>query len=214
MGYTLAEYARRGFFEIAWLCGINLTIIALSLALNRQKDARSTKFLCLFIALMTEFLVTTASAKMFLYIGSYGLTRLRVLTQVILLFLALTTGLVAVRLFVPKLPYMKTVILAGLLLGFLVGWMNVNSFVARYNVDAYLSGNLETVDVSYLDRLGSSAVPHIYRLYQEAEDPEVAQMAADILDNCYLHYLDFRDWNCADHISDQYLKIYRESRSK
>ena len=211
-GYTLAQYARRGFFEIAWLCAINLSIIALSLALNRQKEARSTKFLCLFIALMTEFLVITASAKMFLYIGSFGLTRLRVLTQVILLFLALTTGLVAARLFVPKLSYMKTVVLAGLLLGALVSWVDVSSFVARYNVDAYLSGKLETVDVSHLDSLGSGAVPHIYRLSQEAEDRKVAQMAANVIDHSYAHTADdFREWNYADQSAAQYLKQYEET---
>jgi len=207
-GYTLAQYARRGFFEIAWLCAINLSIIALSLALNKKKDPapRGTRLLCLFIALVTEFLVATASAKMFLYIGSYGLTRLRVLTQVVLLFLALTTGLVAVRLFVPRLPYMKTVILAGLILGALVSWMDVDSFVAKYNVDAYLSGQLETVDVSHLNYLGAGAVPHIYRLSQEADDPEIAQMAADVLNRRWNAVPeDFRGWNYVNHIAAKYL---------
>ena len=207
-GYTLAQYARRGFFEIAWLCAINLSIIASSLALNKQKDPapKSTRLLCLFIALVTEFLVAAASAKMFLYIGSYGLTRLRVLTQVVLLFLALTTGLVAVRLFAPKMPYMKTVILAGLLLGALVSWVDVDSFVAKHNVDAYLSGQLETVDVSHLNSLGDGAVPHIYRLSQEAADPEVAQMAKDVLERRWSAIpKDFRGWNYVNHIAAQYL---------
>ena len=207
-GYTLAQYARRGFFEIGWLCAINLGIIALSLALNKQKDPapKSTRLLCLFIALMTLFLVCTASAKMFLYIESYGQTRLRVLTQVVLLFLALTTGLVAVRLFLPKLPYMKTVIVAGLLLGALVSWMDVDSFVAKYNVDAYLSGKLETVDVSHLDSLGSGAVPHIYRLSREATDPEIAQMAKDSLSYWWIYQPeDFRGWNYVNHAATQYL---------
>lgn len=206
-GYTLAQYARRGFFEIAWLCAINLSVIALSLALNKKNPApKSTRLLCLFIALVTEFLVAAASAKMFLYIGSYGLTRLRVLTQVVLLFLALTTGLVAVRLFAAKLPYMKTVILAGLLLGALVSWVDVDSFVAKHNVDAYLSGQLESVDVSHLNSLGDGAVPHIYRLSQEAKDPEIAQMARDVLERRWSAIPeDFRGWNYVNHIAARYL---------
>ena len=213
-GYTLAQYARRGFFEIAWLCAINLGLIALSLTMNRQKDAKSTRLLCLFIALVTEFLVAAASAKMFLYIGSYGLTRLRVLTQVVLLFLALTTGLVAVRLFVPKLPYMKTVVLAGLLLGALTIWLDVDSFVAKHNVDAYLSGKLDTIDVSHLDSLGDGAVPHIYRLSQEAADPEVAQMAEDTLDHWWIHHPeDFRGWNYTNQAAGQYLQSPEQTDS-
>ena len=143
---------------------------------------------------------------MFLYIESYGLTRLRVLTQVVLLFLALVTGLVAVRLFVPKLPYMKTVVLAGLLLGALVSWVDVDTFVAKYNVDAYLAGDLETVDVSHLSVLGDGAVPHIYRLAQEAPDKAIAHQADAALARSWTQAPeDFRGWNYADHIAVKYL---------
>ena len=213
-GYTLAAYARRGFFEIAWLCAINLGIIGLCLTLSRPKDQapKSTRLLCLFIALVTLFLVATASAKMFLYIDSYGLTRLRVLTQVVLLFLGLTTGLVAVRLFVPKLPYMKTVVLAGLLLGALVSWVDVDSFVAKYNVDAYLAGDLETVDVSHLSVLGDGAVPHIYRLAQEAPDKAIAHQADATLARSWTQAPeDFRSWNYADHAAMEYLLALQQN---
>jgi len=206
--YTLAQYARRGFFEMAWLCAINLALIAAALALSRQKSPipKSTRWMCLFIALITEFLVVTASAKMFFYIGSYGLTRLRVLTQVILLFLALTTGLVAIRLFMPKLPYMKTVILLALLLGATVIWVDVDSFVAKYNVDAYLSGQLETVDVSHLHHLGDGAVPHIARLAEEAPDQAIAEKAAHVLEQQKNNASeDLRGWNYVNHIASKYL---------
>jgi hypothetical protein len=206
-GYTLAEYARRGFFEIAWLCAINLGIIALSLALNRQKDPapKSTRLLCLFIALVTLFLVATASAKMFLYIESYGLTRLRVLTQVVLLFLGLTTGLVAVRLFVPRLPYMKTVVLAGLLLGALVSWVDVDTFVARYNTNAYLSGKMEQIDMAHMGSLGDGAIPYIDQLAKEAEDPMVQQMAEDLVTHHGYHKAeDWRSWNYVNHKVQKY----------
>ena len=215
-GYTLAEYARRGFFEIAWLCAINLGIIGLSLALSRPKDPapKSTRLLCLFMALVTLFLVATASAKMFLYIDSYGLSRLRVLTQVVLLFLGLTTGLVAVRLFVPKLPYMKTVVLAGLLLGALVSWVDVDSFVAKYNVDAYLAGDLETVDVSHLSVLGDGAVPHIYRLAHEAPDKAIAHQANAVLGYRWMHDpSDFRGWNYAFHVAGECIAISKQTDS-
>ena len=37
-GYTFAEYARRGFFEMAWLCVINMGIIVFTSALVRKND--------------------------------------------------------------------------------------------------------------------------------------------------------------------------------
>ena len=110
-GYTMAEYARRGFFEMGWLCAINLSVIALSVGLVRKagKVPLVTRILCLFIGLVTLFFVVTASAKMAMYIGSYGLTRLRVLTEVIMVFLGIATLLVCIWLFVPKMPYMNAV---------------------------------------------------------------------------------------------------------
>lgn len=207
--YTLAEYARRGFFEMATLCAINLGVIVLSLAVVRKgpRAPLATRLLCLFVGVVTLFLVATASAKMFLYIGSYGLTRLRVLTQIIMLFLALTTGFVMVWLFVPKLPYMKAVIISAMVIGAATIWTDVNTQVARYNVDAYLSGSLSQVDLDYLKSLGNSAVPQIARLAEQAPSIVVAGKARS-----YLKYEykgngceDFRGWNYVNHSAESYI---------
>lgn len=197
--YTLAEYARRGFFEMAWLCAINLSIIILSLSLCQgEKTPLFTRLLCLFIGIVTLFFVTAASAKMILYIESYGLTRLRVLTQVVMIFLGIVTVLVSVWLFVPKLPYMKAVLLTALIIGAAVSWADVDTQVARYNVDAYLSGKMETVDVDYLNSLGSGAVPYIEKLSLEAPDKTVAEEARLVLENRWMSRVkDFRSWNYA-----------------
>lgn len=207
-GYTLAEYARRGFFEMAWLCGINLGIIALSIGVvEKKKEAPlATKLLCLFISAITVFFVAAASGKMFLYIGAYGLTRLRVLTQVIMLFLCLTTVTVAVWLFLPKVPYMKVVVIIALLIGAVVFWADVDTVVARYNVRAYLRGDLETVDVGHLDSLGCAAVPYLAELAENAPDPMISRQAGDVLEYWYqAQPEDFRGWNYVRSAAAPYL---------
>jgi hypothetical protein len=199
-GYTLSEYARRGFFEMAWLCVINLSILCFALwQIRQEKLPRLTKIAGTFLGAITVFLVITASAKMLLYIGSYGLTRLRVLTQVIMLWLALTTILVTLRLFKPNFGYMKAVVLTAMILGTLVFWVDVNTVVASYNVKAYQSGKLETMDVGYLNTLGSASTPWLIELTQD-DDPEVAKTAQDILEIRstswnYIGLEDFRGWN-------------------
>ena len=213
-GYTMAEYARRGFFEMAWLCAINLGIIALGIALVEKKEHAplSARLLCLFISVITVFLVAAASGKMFLYIGTYGLTRLRVLTQVIMLFLCLSTVLVAVWLFVPKLPYMKWVIIAALIIGGVVFWADVDTVVARYNVNAYLSGKVESVDVEHLGCLNGAAIPHIAELAEKAPDPEVRERSQDLLDHWYYaEPNDFRDWNYIRQLVQPYLPEQKDN---
>lgn len=196
-GYSTAEYARRGFFEMAWLCAINLGIITFGVGLVSGTDGipRSTRLLCLFLGLVTLFLVCASCAKMVLYIGTYGLTRLRVLTMAIIVFLALTTILVSVWLFLPKLRYMKIIFLIALVMGAGILWMDVDTQVARYNVSAYLSGDLQTVDVRHLGQLGDGALPYLVQL-TEAEDPIVAAKAQEVLSVRHARQPDdFRSWN-------------------
>ena len=210
--FTLAQYARRGFFEMAWLCAINLTIMVLSLSLCKKESHAPlvTRLLCLFVGIVTLFLVATASAKMILYIESYGLTRLRVLTQVVMVFLAVVTLTVCLWLFIPKLSYMKTVMLAALIIGTTVSWIDVDTMVARYNVNSYLSGQLETVDIEYLDSLGSGAVPYIEKLSMQASDQTIANTATFYLASHSLEKpKDFRAWNYADHKALQVLDSFR-----
>ena len=205
-GFTPAQYARRGFFEMAWLCAIDLGIIALSVGLVRKEEGNaplSTRLLCLFIGIVTIFFVTTASAKMMLYIDAFGLTRLRVLTEIIMVYLGLATATVCLWLFRPRLPYMKILLIAALVIGAAVIWIDVDTVVADYNVSAYLDGRLETVDLSYLAELGDGAAPHIARLLEDT-DASVAKQAQAIL---YRHRPfdgDFRSWNFADWYADQF----------
>lgn len=203
-GYTMAEYARRGFFEMAWICAINLGVIALGVGLTSASGQSPllTRLLCLFLGIVTLFLVTSASAKMFMYIDAYGLTRLRILTEAIMIWLGLSTLVVCLWLFLPKLAYMKVILVFALVIGAALGWADVDTVVARYNVNAYLSGRLETVDVGYLGTLGSGATPYIQKL-TTAADPQVADSAkSHIMCREYLEIQDFRDWNYADSLSD------------
>jgi hypothetical protein len=207
--FTLAEYARRGFFEMAWLCAMNLGILCLTIWLIREETfPRLTKITGTFLAGITVFLILTASAKMFLYIGSYGLTWSRVTTEVFMLWLAITTVLVAIRLFLPKFGYMKAVVLTAMVLGTLVFWVDVNTLVANYNVNAYRTGKLETVDVSHLSTLGSAAVPRLLELTEDS-DPEIAEAARWQLDRESKYTVeDFRQWNYSRARADKLLTAY------
>ena len=144
---------------------------------------------------------------MFLYIDSYGLTRLRVLTQVIIFFLGLTTALVCVWLFVPKMPYMKVVLIVALVIGAIVAWADVDTVVARHNVNAYRSGQLKTVDIRYLEELGDGAVPYIAQL-QDVPNPSIAEAAREILSHTYHGEPDdFRGWNYVNHVAKAYFPL-------
>lgn len=211
--YTLAEYARRGFFEMAWLCAINMVLIVLAVTLVRKSDGKaplSTRLLCLFMGLVTLFIVAAASAKMLTYIDGYGLTRLRVMTQLIIIFFGLMALTVSANLFLPKVRYMPVLLIGALLLGGSAFWVDVDTLVASYNVNAYQSGVLKTVDVDYLGDLGSGAIPYIAKLVDD-KDPEVAEEAQRVLNRSHVHWDDFRDWNYTDWRAESYVSQEKDS---
>lgn len=197
-GYTMAAYARRGFFEMACLCGVNLMIIGIADCLTRQemKMPLFPRLLCLFLGCVTVFLAVTASMKMLMYIDRYGLTRLRVLTEVVTLFIGITTVLLCVRLFVPKLPFMKTVVLVAMVLCAAVLWADVDTVVARYNVEAYLAGRLAHVDTEHLNGLGQGAVPALVRLAESGKG-SAAERASTVLRAFQGGMPPLRGWNWA-----------------
>ena len=162
-GFTRAEYARRGFFEMTCLAGVNLGLMTFGVGKVRHsgRAPAGTRALCLFLGIVTEFLAASSAAKMVLYIGTYGLTRLRVLTMVIMVFLGVTTAIVCLWLYVPKVQYMKSVLILALAMGAAVLWTDVDTQVAKYNVEHYLSGDLAQVDLGYLCTLGPGAVEYV-----------------------------------------------------
>ena len=87
------------------------------------------------------------------------------------------------------------VMVFALVLGAATMWMDVDTQVARHNVESYRSGQLQEVDVEYLSTLSSGAVPYLKMLTADA-DPEVAQRAKEALANYEWDKIeDFRDWN-------------------
>lgn len=181
--YSVAEYARRGFFEMSAVCAINLLMIGIVLLIVPHKNGRaplSTRLLCLFVLLFSLGLVAAALSKMGLYIGSFGLTRLRVLTSLFMLMMAAVLVFVGVRLFAPEFPYMRACVVVVALLGLTAAYADVDTCIARYNVTAYQSGRLDVIDVETLGKLSDGAVPYLLELRTD-RDSQVADDANRIL---------------------------------
>ncbi len=183
-GFTLSEYARRGFFEMGAICAINLFLVFLSMIVTRKREGRvsmAVRFPASFLCVFSMLLIATSLSKMILYINSYGMTRLRIYTSVFMIFLAVVFIAVILRLYVKKMPYMKAAIVAASLLVALMCFVDVDGVIAKYNVEAYLDGRLDTVDMKALDDLSSDAVvPYVFELIDD-DNADTAKEAKRIL---------------------------------
>ena len=193
--FTVAEYARRGFFEMCAIVAINLLLIVLSVGLCRKSEGKlpgAVKGLALFLCLFSLVLVATALSKMVLYMRSFGLTRLRVLTSAFMIFLAVVVVAEALRLFVKKVPAAQLAVTLGAAILIALSLLNVDGLVARYNVEAWRSGRLDSLDMKTICELGDGAVPTLAELAGE-KDETISAAAAEELDDRLVRF-GFAEW--------------------
>ncbi|MDR1513556.1 MAG: DUF4173 domain-containing protein [Propionibacteriaceae bacterium] len=182
-GWTHAEYARQGFFELAGVAAINLAVCAAVRTFAARPEGRYPTVLRALgatLAGLTVLLVVTALSKLLLYIGAYGLTQLRLnvfacLVVWLVVFTALTVWHIRpFRLSALLVPFGLAAVLA-------LAWADTDGIVARWNTDHYLSGDLDRIDVPYLANLSEAAVPALVDLRDNASAASVRAAAAEAL---------------------------------
>jgi hypothetical protein len=213
--FTYAEYARRGFFELCAVAGINLAVLVVSHLIIKREAGEEPKALLigtLIISLFTILLITTALSKMIMYINTYGLTQLRVYTGWFMLLLLFIFTVVSIRQF-SKFNMAKTVIVGFVLMFMVLSYGNVDGLIAKYNISRYASGTLPTIDIDMIDNLSDAAVPYIYNLYlrTDEKDLEMRSALADTIRGMgnkavrtsMLYKTGFRDFNLQRYQADE-----------
>jgi len=177
--FTYADYARRGFFELAIVATINLAVVGFGYLFASRRAGSyppALRWLSFALVVLTLLLIATAISKMALYIGAFGLTRLRLYTLVFMCALVVVFVCVGVR----HLARFRVgpPLVSFLLVAFLaLTWSNSDRMIADYNVSQYQAGRLTSLDVTYLaDNLSAAAVPTLVGL-AHGPDPVVAAQA-------------------------------------
>lgn len=177
--FSYAEYAREGFFQLCTVAFINLAVIIVMNLILRRKTEKAPVFIkviTIIYSVFTLVLISTALSKMFMYIGSYGLTQKRVYSTCMMIVLFVLFVLIIVKQFVPKVATVAFSLVASLMLFAVLSLGNLDGMIAKYNVDRYLDGSLPTVDIEAMENLGDAAVPELVRLAKHMD----AQNGTDI----------------------------------
>ena len=167
-GYTYSEYARKGFGELVTVAFFSLLLIlGASNITRRENQTQRRVFSGLSTAIVVLVLVMLVSAfqRLVLYETAYGFSRLRAYTHVFMIWLALLLVVVVVLEFLNReRAFALAAVLASLGFVLSLGFLNVDGFIVRQNVDRSVNG--ETLDVPYLTELSSDAIPALAAAYQ------------------------------------------------
>ncbi len=173
-GFSYAEYARQGFFELCAVSVINLlciTAIAVFIRRGRKNKAVVLKLLTVIFCLCTLILISTAIAKLVMYIDYYGLTQKRIYAMWLMAVIAIVFLVIALGQFISKIRIVAMSCTVFIAMFIPLALCNVNAITAQYNTQRYLSGTLEDMDTELMADLGDSAIPSLVKLATTI-DPE------------------------------------------
>ena len=151
-GYTYSSYAHEGFFQLVFVCLINIVLVLI--CRKYSADNLVLKSLFCLISACTYVMIASAAYRMYLYIAAYKLTFLRLYVLWALAVMAVVMAGIIVYLFLPRMPFARFA--AGVLVSL---WMIFAYAKPDYQIAAY---NIQYHDDdSYILRLSFDAVPAI-----------------------------------------------------
>ena len=174
--FTYSDYARRGFFELLTVALINIVFIVVAKILSvKNENNKYMRIHILLNSILTLVLISVAFAKMYLYISTYGLTTLRIIPSVFMIFLCFVFAFIIMGEFKKNFPVTKLSFYAGNILFVLLCLANIDAVVAKYNLNSYMNGNLPHYDIYDLKESDMAAMPIIYKAWKESYDKELKE---------------------------------------
>ncbi len=179
-GFTYAEYARRGFFELLAVTIIS-GILFYSLSRITERKAKTQKQiftgLSLVLVALVAIILVSAYTRLTLYEDAYGFTRLRTFTHVFMIW----TGVILVSLgaleISQKMKHLPVVLIFSLMLfGLTINILNVDGFIVQQNIERGITRHNgesdESLDSAYLSELSFDSIPPLTSYYLDTQVPE------------------------------------------
>ncbi len=227
-GYTFAEYARRGFFELLAVAIINVSLMVLCRALFEESKLLRLVITCMTIC--TYIMIASATYRMLLYIGAYHLTFLRVFVLLVLLIIALILAGVIFAEYNQKFPLFRySVVVVS------VCYIAFTFTKPDYYIASYLIENTEILDyedIIYLSNdLSLDGAPVVLPLLEDSDrwtvdslsdednydnEQYFSDISEDSIKDNYvvklkevLNNQEFRDFNYSIYLAGEALKEFK-----
>ncbi len=151
------------------------------------------KIFTLTIYTFNAMFVVIAFRKMILYITTYGLTQKRMLTCWFMVFIAVVIMIGVLREFF-HFAMLRYVAFTVAILFTICCLSNMDEIIARNNAWLYENGKMTSPDYVTLVDCGAAALPTIYELIEQEENPEVLEKLQLVLQMIDDNYYEDTSW--------------------
>lgn len=132
-GVTYSEYARSGFFQLLFVCILNIIIVMFGI--YKFKESKVLKGLLTVITICTYVLTASSALRMILYIQYKYLTFLRVFVLLALLIIAFILAGVMICIYKKSFPFFKYSMVVVTVCYLLFSFTKPDYFIAKVNLD-------------------------------------------------------------------------------
>lgn len=183
-GYTYAGYARQGFFQLVFVCLINLSLVLTCIKYFKAHPA--LKIILTFISGCTYIMIASSVYRMLLYISVYHLTFLRVFVLWALFVIFLLMSGVTIMIYRENFPYFRYAMITVTTLYLLFSFAHPDYWIAKYNISQFSGSYYYNTEISeesqsdseerenilfdeyYMKRLSANLAPVIYSMAEKA----------------------------------------------
>ncbi len=132
IGITYAEYARKGFFQLLFVCALNLCLVLIGK--NMFADSRLLKVILTVMCVCTYIMTASSTIRLIMYISYYYLSFARVLAfWALFVITVLLTGLL-VHVWTGKVNLFKFSLRVILIAYTLLAFSHADYFITKFNL--------------------------------------------------------------------------------
>ena len=203
-GLTVAEYARRGFFELVTAAALVVPVLLVAeWATLRQgpKQESSFRALATLLVLLVGVLLVSALQRMLLYVENFGLTELRLYTTAFMAWVALVCAWLALTVLRGvRARFAFGALMQGLAVLAALHLVNPDALITRVNLRRALAKG-PAFDAAYAaGTLSADAVPALLEALPQLPEDTRAEVAGRLLARWGgSPSKDWRTWNWSDH---------------
>lgn len=206
LGYTYAEYARKGFFELILVLLINWTILIGFLKTIQTEQGKlklGFQVLASMLVSMSGIILISAFIRLTMYEGAYGFTLSRVLAHIFMIYLFLIFAYTFIRIWLEELPLLHFYVIVGIIFYAGIHGMNIEQFIINKNMDRYEETG--KIDLHYLRDLTGAGTIALIDLYEK--DPGLEDLEEIILnEKAYVKELGKTPWQSFNFVRDRLKK--------
>lgn len=181
LGFTYAEYARKGFFELIIVAVISFLVLWSMEKYIVKKDIGHTfqfKILSLFLIIQVLVIMISAFKRLLLYENAFGFTTQRFYSHSFIIWLGVIFVLLLYKILINQKENIFSFFAFLSVLVFLICFniINPDAFIARQNIKHFInSGDL---DAYYLSWLSEDALPEVVKVFDLSGDENMKRNLA------------------------------------